>query len=122
MTPLEAAYQSIGNRANITFGQFQESVKSWEVFPVFVKDNVAGAILLNGEEVHACILAKYKCKWLNKSLYKQVFVNRLKQYGKLKTSVLITCNEGAEFVARCGFVKVGEAEGVAHYERCLDGH
>lgn len=122
MTPLEAAHKSLGSRAIISFDEFAKAAAGWEVVPVYVSGEVAGAVLVKGHELHACILESYKSRWISKTLYKMIFVDRLKAFGKLTTSVSTTCKQGMEFVKRCGFVCVGVNNGVARYERCLDGH
>jgi len=122
MTPLEAAHKSLGVRASIPFDEFAKAVADWEVVPVHVSGEVAGAVMIKGHEIHACILESYKSKWISKKLYKMIFVDRLNEFGKLTTSVSTACEQGMEFVKRCGFVCIGENNGVARYERCLDGH
>lgn len=99
------AYESCKDRFDkpITFDEFLELTKEWEVIPVYVVGECAGAILCKDKHIHACIIEKYHKRWLNKSIYKMVFVDRLAKYGELFTGVMANNAIGKAFVERCGF-------------------
>ena len=99
------AYESCKDRfdAPITYNDFLELTKDWEVIPVYVVGECAGAILCKDKHIHACIIEKYHKRWLNKSIYKMVFVDRLAKYGELFTGIMANNAIGKAFVERCGF-------------------
>lgn len=105
MLALRLAYESCKDRFDepITYNDFLELTKEWEVIPVYVCGECAGAILCKDKEVHACIIEKHHKKWLNKLLYKRIFIDRLAEYGELFTGVKADNAIGKAFVERCGF-------------------
>lgn len=99
------AYESCKDRFDepITFDDFLILIKEWECLPVFVGGECAGAIMSNGNEFHACIIEKFHKRWFSKSLYKLIFVDKLKQYGEIFTGVAVNNEIGKTFVERCNF-------------------
>ena len=85
-----------------TFDQFAAAVADWECWPVVVGGEMAGALLVKGCEIHACILPEYFRRWASPSLYRRV-IRRLRECGRLTTSVNCGHDAGHEFVARFGF-------------------
>ena len=105
MLVLRLAYDSCKDRfdAPITFDDFLVLTKDWEVIPVYVGGECAGAILCKDKHIHACIVEKHHKRWVNKSLYKHIFIDRLAEYGELFTGVMANNEIGRKFVERCGF-------------------
>ena len=92
------AYESCKDRFDepITYNDFLELTKDWEVIPVYVGGECAGAIL---DRINIYTLASSKSTIsdgliiyfktiFNKSIYKMVFVDRLAKYGELFTGVM----------------------------------
>jgi len=117
MTYLFAAYLSCKDRFDtfVTFEMFSELMKHWELIPINVGGEVAGAIFLNGDHVHVCVLPKFEKRWLTKRLYKMIFVDKLEQYGELFTGIIKGNEIGREFVERCGFRVYDEYANVVIY-------
>lgn len=116
MTPLMAAYVSCSKRLTISFDDFCEALKDWEVIPVKVRGEMAGAILCNGPELHVCVIEKYFKKWCTPSLYRRAFTERKKKYGFLRTSMTRGNLVGRAFVERLGFRLVKILKDIEIYE------
>jgi Zn-finger nucleic acid-binding protein len=76
-----------------------------EVNPVYVGSEVAGALIVSGHEIHACILPKFKGRWLSRKELR-IMNAVIEKHGYAQTSA--TTAEGEVFVKRLGFVKHGE--------------
>ena len=105
MTPLQAAWTSLVDRYPVGFDDFESSLEGWSVYPVHVGTKVAGAILVNGPEIHACILPFAKGKWFGKKAIR-VMNDTIEKNGYAQTHA--TTQEGEEFVLRLGFVRHGQ--------------
>ena len=105
MLVLRLAYDSCKDRfdAPITFDDFLVLTKDWEVIPVYVGGECAGALMCRNDEIHACIIEKYHKRWVSKKLWNTVFKERLSKYGYLTTGVMANNAIGKAFVERCGF-------------------
>lgn len=105
MSPLEAAWLSVSTRLPIEFEAFSYAVELWDLHPVVVQGEIAGALLTNGADIHACILPEYKGRWLTRKELR-VLNQIIENYGYAQTSA--TTLDGEYFVKRLGFVKHGE--------------
>ena len=104
MTPQEAAWLSLVDRFPISFEQFLEYTQAMEVNPVIVDSEMAGALIVYGPDIHACILPKFKGRWLGRKELR-IMNAVIKKHGYAQTSA--TTEEGEAFVKRLGFVKHG---------------
>ena len=111
------AYESCKDRFDepISYNDFLILTQDWECIPVFVGGECAGALMCKDKEIHACIIEKYHKKWVNKSLYKQIFIDRLAEYGELFTGVKADNEVGKRFVERCGFAVYDSSANVVIY-------
>jgi len=101
MTPLEAAWESLKDRApHWTFEQFRQDTKGFDVFPVVVNSRLAGAIMVNGPEIHACILPFAHRRWFNKWAA-GILNSVIEKHGFAQTHA--TTDAGCQFVNRLGF-------------------
>lgn len=105
MEPLEAAWLSLVGRFPIEYEAFADFAKDCEVNPVYVDGEVAGALIVKGFEIHACILPAFKGKWLTRKELR-ILNAVIERHGFAQTST--TTQEGEYFVTRLGFVKDGE--------------
>lgn len=123
MTALRAAWEaSAWQFKDTTFDDFAAMVADWECWPVEVCGEMAGAILVKGCEMHACIKPDYFRRWATPGLYRRV-LRRLRDCGKLTTSVRDGHDAGHDFVARIGFQCCGCRGDVMLYEmRWQNGH
>jgi len=101
MDAVQAAYESAADRlGSVTLGEFREALKQCEVHPVKVQGNIAGAVIVKGPEVHACILPWAAKRWFKKP-QARILNDIIKRYGYATTSA--TTDAGREFVERLGF-------------------
>jgi len=113
--PLRVAHASMSGRVCITFEQFCAAVAGWEVVPVMVDGALAGAVLIDGPELHACILPAYFGRWLTRAVLRKTLHQVLVQHGRAITRTTSGNDAGHAFVARLGFQKIGDVDGVATY-------
>lgn len=98
-----------------TYDQFSASVADWECWPVVVGSEMAGALLVNGCEVHCCIKPEFFRRWATPGLYRRIMALK-RQHGRLVTSVNVDHDSGREFVERFGFTCVGNRGHALIYE------
>lgn len=97
------------------FDEFVADTSGWEFWPVVVGGELAGAMLVKGPEIHACILPRFFGRWASPSMYRRVLEHK-KQHGRLVTTVNVDHDAGREFVERFGFTMTGNTGHVLHYE------
>ena len=105
MTPIEAAWLSLVDRFPVSFEVFSAACEAVEVFPVVVDAELAGALLVKGAEIHACILPQFKGRWLTRKELR-VMDAVIEKHGYAQTSA--TTAEGEYFVKRLGFEQHGD--------------
>ena len=102
---LKAAWLSLLDRFPVEYEVFLDFANSCEVNPVYVNGQVAGALIVKGSEIHACILPEFKGKWLTRKELR-ILDSVIDKHGFAQTSA--TTKDGEYFVSRLGFVKDGE--------------
>lgn len=103
---LKEAYESAKDRLNgMTFEQFEDATKDFEVTPVYYVGEVIGAILVKENHVHACIKPEFKGKWFGRVAVR-IISEIVEKYGEALTSA--TTEDGRKIVESLGFVKDGE--------------
>jgi len=101
---------------------FMAAFGSWDVRPVRVSGEIVGAVLIGGNQIHACIQPKGFKRWLTRGVLRDTLVRVMEQHGSAMTSVAKGNEIGHKFVAGLGFKPVSEADGVTWYEVTSDGH
>lgn len=105
MSPIRAAYESAADRLNgLSFDDFSRALDRCEVHPVEVLGKTAGAIVVSGAEVHACVLPWARGLWLSKRMLR-VLGGVIQKHGYALTTA--TTEEGRQFVERLGFFPDG---------------
>jgi hypothetical protein len=99
-----AAWQSLSNRCNMTYIEFSDFAKCCDVYKVLCNDVLAGAVLVFGPDIHACILPFAKGKWMNRK-HLRIINAIIDKHGYAQTSA--TTDDGKDFVTRLGFVQDG---------------
>lgn len=98
---LEDAYESAkGRLGGMTFDEFKQALEGWTVH-----DLNGGAILVNGPEIHVCIVERAKGMWATKRHF-EVLREVVREHGYAQTSA--TTDEGIRFVQRLGFEREGD--------------
>jgi hypothetical protein len=108
---LKAAYLSANGRLELTEDEFLKAVESWEVHPVS-----GGAVLINGEEIHACVLPESFGRWLTRGVLRKTLGSVLERHGRAITRVAVGNEAGERFVMRLGFQKIEEEKGIGIWE------
>lgn len=121
MTPLErlskeAAFDSLKERSPISFDEFNNSLKGWEIFPVVIRNDVVGAILRKKNEIHACIKPIGFGHWFNKFAL-GILEETIKKYGFATTAVKAGNLVGDKFVRRLAFKFIKEENGNWFYAK-----
>ena len=100
-----AAWRSVLPRFEIEFDDFCQSLSGWDCHPVHVDGAVVGAILVNGPEIHACVIPEVAGRWMSRSALR-VLNDVIDKNGYARTTA--TTDKGREFVERLGFELVGD--------------
>lgn len=96
----------MGDRVSVSLDQFRELTSKWKCHPVVVGGEVAGAVLVNGPDVHACVLPFAHRRWMGK--WALELVNEIiDAHGYAQTHA--TTDAGRRFVTRMGFQPHGNA-------------
>ena len=115
MTPLQAAYTSAADRLCMSFEEFEEAAKGFVCAPVEINGQLAGAVLIDGPMVHACILPEMFGRWVRKGQMRRVLGPIIEKYGFVLTSVKTGNTVGDSFVKRFGFEPYQEIEATTYY-------
>jgi hypothetical protein len=111
----QAAYNSAAPRMpGVSADEFEALFAIWEYHPVTVDGRPAGAIMVNANELHACVEPWAFGRWISKSLLR-VLTEVIQQYGYAVTHVALGNEQGAKFVQRLGFELHNTANGVNEY-------
>lgn len=113
---IKAAYESARDRFQMSAGEFEKEAARWDVEPVEVEGKVVGAVMMKGEEIHACIKPEGFRRWLSTGVLRKTLVATLTKYGRAVTSVKTGNEVGRKFVERLGFAPFLEKDGVTWYE------
>lgn len=106
MDALRVAYESAEARMpGVSFDAFARAMDGAEVHPVKVAGECVGAVIVKGNEIHACVLPKASGRWFTRR-EARVLNDVIERYGFAQTSA--TTPAGVEFVRRLGFTRCGE--------------
>lgn len=102
---ITAAYESAKDRLGaMSCADFADALSDAEVHPVIVDGRCAGALVVSGVDVHACVLPWAQGKWLTRKMLR--ILNRvILDYGFATTSA--TTEAGERFVRALGFEPCG---------------
>jgi hypothetical protein len=115
---INAIYNSVKDRLSITEEQFAEAMKDWEFVELTHGDEVIGAVMIKGNELHVGYSTKP-----NFSIRKHIKLTLKKLidlYGEAVTTVNSSNERGLNFCKRLGFVVMSENEGqiIMKCDRC----
>ena len=112
---IELLYNSVKERLPISFEQFAEAMKDWELVELIQKDELVGVVMIKGNELHVGYKSVPKAsikKHINETLAKLI-----KKFGFAVTTVQKTNERGLKFCKRLGFTVTDEKEGKI-YMKC----
>lgn len=100
------AYRSAADRMpGVGLNDFRAFASACKVTPVVVDGKCAGAVLVRGSEIHACIQSWAKGRWFQRA-HLRLLSDVINMHGFAQTSA--TTADGVEFVSRLGFVRDGD--------------
>lgn len=100
-----AAYESAKDRLDgMTLLEFSEALAGADVSPVVVDGVCAGAVIVSGPEMHACVLPWACGRWMSKR-FLTLMGRVMGEYGRIVT--FATTDAGERFVKRLGFEREG---------------
>jgi hypothetical protein len=111
----EMLYQSVKDRLTISCSEYINAIKNWEIVPLKRQNEVIGAVLIKGNEVHigygkpAGAALKAHLRLTLKKL--------LDKYGYVVTYVQNDNLKGLNFCKRLGFIELSQ-DSVKIFLRC----
>ena len=103
--PLHCAWRSLVDRFPISYDEFKQLIADFEITPIHVKGEAAGALFVRDADIHACVLHKFKGLWFSRKVFR-ILNQIIEKHGYVQTNA--TTPDGAEFVSRLGFTQYGE--------------
>ena len=115
---LSMVYESVKDRMNLSFDDFQDALKDWEVIPLEEQGWIIGGVLSKENEVHI----GYGIKPLSsiRGHLKATLKKVLDKYGSAVTSVMQENRKGINFCKRLGFIEFKQEKGKIYLkcDRC----
>lgn len=106
MDCIAAAYESARDRMpGVSLEQFRAFAAGCDVHEIRVDGQTAGAIIVRGDEIHACVLPWACGRWMSRRTL-SVLRGVIQQHGQAVTSA--TTEAGRQFVRRLGFRQQGD--------------
>lgn len=99
---LVCAHESLVDRASVSLAQFMSYCAGWSVVPVDVAGKPVGALLINGPEIHACIVKEAHGLWMSRKVFR-VIDQIIDSYGYASSRA--QTEAGHKFLERMGFVE-----------------
>lgn len=113
---LRAAWESIRERSNIDWPAFETFCLGAVVHDVTVDGKDAGAVVVIGPEIHACVLPFAFGRWFGKRAA-AILAGVIAQHGYTTTTVAAGNEIGDAFVRRLGFSLVHADDSVRTYRK-----
>ena len=112
---LAVLYESVKSRLNLSFDEFADSLKDWQIVPLMQRQELIGAVMLKRNEIHVGYLEKPKASIILH--IKQTLADIIKRFGSAITTVDSKNEKGLNFCKRWGFVTT-ETHGGLVYMKC----
>lgn len=112
---IDLLYNSVKERLSVTYEQFADAMKSWELVELMQKDELVGVVMIKDNELHVGYKSVPKAsikKHINETLARLI-----KKFGFAVTTVQKTNERGLKFCKRLGFTVTDEKEGKI-YMKC----
>lgn len=102
---IRAAYESAKDRlGEMSLAEFSDALRDSEVVPVVVDGKCAGAVVISGPEMHACVMPWACGRWMSRRLL-SLMGRVIGEHGRVIT--FATTEAGERFVQRLGFERMG---------------
>jgi hypothetical protein len=111
-------YESVKNRLDLSFDEFADALKDWDIVPLMQRKELIGAVMLKKNEIHVGYAEKPKASIILH--IKQTLADIIKRFGSAITSVDSKNENGLNFCKRLGFVTTETHDGLVYMkcERC----
>ena len=112
---IELLYNSVKERLPISFEQFSDALKSWELVDVVQNGELIAVVMIKDNELHVGFKSVPKAsvkEYINETLIKLI-----EKFGFAVTTVQKTNERGLKFCKRLGFTVTDEKEGKI-YMKC----
>jgi hypothetical protein len=111
-------YESVKLRITISFEEFIDALKDWDVIPLMQSKELIGAVILKKNEIHVGYAKKPMASIILH--IKKTLSNIIKQFGFAITTVDSKNEKGLIFCKRLGFVTTKTDGGLVYLkcERC----
>lgn len=106
---VQMIYISVKSRIGCSFEQFAEALKDWKFIPLTENNEVIGAVMQKGNELHIGYGKKAKSSILRH--IRQPLRDAINNYGFAETSVMEGNERGLAFCKRLNFVEIGRDNG-----------
>jgi hypothetical protein len=73
---LQIGYHATDWTQPIAFDDYVKGLENWSVKTLERDSQPIGAVFQNGDELHVSVLPEWRCKWLTKGLYKELFMQK----------------------------------------------
>lgn len=115
---LSMVYESVKDRLNMEFKQFEIAMKDWEVTPLQEKGWIIGGVLQKENEIHVGYGLKPSSSI--RGHIKATLKKIIDQYGSAITSVMEENKKGINFCKRLGFIEIKQEKGKIYLkcDRC----
>lgn len=115
---LSMVYESVKDRLNMEFKQFEIVMKDWEVTPLQEQGWIIGGVLQKENEIHVGygLNPSSSIRGHIKATLKKI----VDQYGSAVTSVMEENKKGINFCKRLGFIEIKQEKGKIYLkcDRC----
>lgn len=106
---VQMIYKSVQKRINCSFEQFAEALKDWKFIPLTENNDVIGAVMQKGNELHIGYGKQAKSSILRH--IRKPLRDAINNYGFAETFVAEDNQRGLEFCKRLNFVEISRDSG-----------
>ena len=103
---VEMLYESVKTKLSISKEIFEITLKDWEIIPLFRNNEVIGAVLIKGNEIH--VGYGKPCGASMRLHIKQTLKKIIEKYGYAITYVMNDNINGLNFCKRLGFIELSK--------------
>lgn len=99
-------YKSVEHRLPISFEEFSEATKDWEILPVVQQGKLFGGVMVKNNEIHVGFAEKPTASI--RGNIKEIMKPLLEKHGFVVTAVQKDNINGLNFCKRLGFVETSQ--------------
>ncbi len=111
---LRALHESLAQRSSLPLEAFMEYLKDFDIHPVMDQDEIIGAVMTKGNEIHVGITRTPQGAHLRE--LRDILCGIIMRHGTARTAVMHDNIAGMEFCRRIGFEETHRDERGVHFE------